>query len=213
MNKLLLILPLSCLLFFSCKKEEEEPEDTQPNNFFENLAFNSTNAYFSTDGSMSAPVDAEKAKEIAEKIDITFIYDYDYSQPGFFDPVARSEEYYWDNFHQPWLEVAVETRFYVTDLSKEQFDATKKDDALISKYFADNDFSLAPHSIFPEGSCIGGRQSGEGATVPLATGAVFGFENTSSGKKGLLYIRTDQPSAWPYVLMSPDTKVDIIRER
>ncbi len=56
---------------------------------FENVTFNSKTAFFSTDGSMTAPVDSVTAKTMAGKIDITFFYNYDYSEPGFIDPVTR----------------------------------------------------------------------------------------------------------------------------
>ena len=156
----LMIFLIFCVVFSACKKEELITDDTEIENntntnptaalVFEKLKFNNKIAYFSTDGSMSEPVDSNLAKNIVGKIDITFIYDYDYSEPGFFDPIARSKEWYWNTFHLPWLNDAVETQYYSTDLSKDQFEEAKSNQSKIGIYFSDNaSFVLAPHAIFP----------------------------------------------------------------
>lgn len=185
-----------------------------PAKVFENLSFTREKAYFSTDGSMSVPVDAEQAKTVAHSIDITYIYNHDYSEPGFMDPVARSKEWYWDDYRQPWLSVAKEVRYYVTDLKINHVNEAKADQSKIAEYFADGvRVHLAQHSIFEQGTCIGGRQSSEPESALLYKGYVFGFEHTATGKKGFLYIRKDQHVYWPYAVAPNDTKVDIVMER
>jgi len=185
-----------------------------PAKVFENLSFTPEKAYFSTDGSMSAPVDAAHAKSVAHKIDITYIYNHDYSEPGFMDPVARSKEWYWDDYRQPWLYVAKEVRYYATDLKINHVNDAKADQSKIAEYLADDQrVRLAPHGIFEQGTCIGGRQSFEPESALLYKGYVFGFEHTATGKKGLLYIRKDQHIYWPYSVAPNDTKVDIVMER
>ncbi|MEX0966632.1 MAG: hypothetical protein WD077_05305 [Bacteroidia bacterium] len=212
-NQLIAMLTMLCIvLFTSCKKEEDDTPTPAVSGVFLNLTFNTKNAYFSTDGSMSAPVDSGKAKTMTDKIDITFIFNYDYVEAGFFDPIARSQVWYWDDYYNPWLSTAVETRYYSTTLTKADFDAAQADKGKIATYFSDTSTVLAPHEIFPEGSCIGGRQTHSPESVILSRGQVFGFKNTSSGKRGLLYIRTDQYTGWPAPFSSTDTKVDIIRE-
>lgn len=115
------------LLFLSCEKNDETT--TTSSKIFEYLTFNTTNAYFSTDGSMTSPVDSNQAKTISDK-----------------------------------------------------------------------------------GSCIGGRQTDDPTSITLSEGQVFVFKNTASGKRGLLYIRTDQYTGWPLPVYNANTKVDIIRE-
>lgn len=210
---LLMLFSLSIVLISGCKKDDEEETPTvTPAKSFPNLTFNPASAYFSTNGTMTAPVDSNQAKTITSKIDITFIYNFDYFEPGFFDPIARSQVWYWDEYYQPWLSTAVETRYYTTSLTKADFDAAKNDQSKIATYFSLSGTALAPHGIFPTGSCIGGRQSGSPESVLLTEGAVFGFKNTSTGKRGLIYIRTDQSYGWPNAFVDVDTKVDIIRE-
>ena len=216
MKKYLFVFAVSSLLIVSCKKKdgaEPEPEPiSMPAKTFEKITFNPTAAYFSTDGSMTAAVDSTTAKTITGKIDITFLFDYSYTQPGFFDPVTRSKVWVWNDYYKKWLSTGVATQYYSTTLTKADFDAAKSDESKIASYFSAGTFILAPHSIFPTGSCIGGRQSSGPSSLLLAQGNVFGFKNTVSGKRGLLYIRTDQYSGWPAPITSPNTKVDIIRE-
>ncbi|MEA3497106.1 MAG: hypothetical protein U9R42_13850 [Bacteroidota bacterium] len=215
-----IFVTMLCISLLSCNKEDVEPNNNNNNNnnataalAFADLTFNTTNAYFSTNGSMTSPVDSNQAKTITDIIDITFIFNYDYTKPGFFDPVARSQEWYWDDYYSPWLSNAVETRYYTTNLTKAKFDDATADQSKIGAYFADtSSIVLAPHGLFPTGSCIGGRHTYSPSSATLSQGQVFGFKNTSSGKRGLLYIRTDQYSGWPIPISSFDTKVDLIRE-
>ena len=212
---ILTLLTISIVSITSCKKDDDStaptptPTTTASKSFL-NFTFNTTNAYFSTDGSMTAPVDESQAKTITSKVDITFIYNFDYFEPGFFDPKARSQNWGWDEYYKPWLSTAVETRYYSTTLTKADFDAAQTDQSKIATYFSNSSTVLAPHGIFPTGSCIGGRDSGPSST--LSQGQVFGFKNTTSGKRGLLYIRTDQSSGWPFPISNSNTNVDIIRE-
>jgi hypothetical protein len=206
-------LSMSSLLFTQCNKEDDN-EDTAPAavaaRSFEGLLFSATNAFFSTDGSMTVPVNQSLAQPMVENIDFTFIYSE--GQPGFFDPIARSQEWAWTDSQLPWLSEGVETRFYTTSLTKANFDAAKADQSRIAGFIAQSSSVLAPHSIYPTGSCIGGRQTT--GTVLLTRGKVFGFENVASGKQGLLFIRNDQiDPSWPNIGLSETTKVDIIIEK
>jgi hypothetical protein len=224
MKKILLLLPFLATLVFSCKKDDPEPdnkqtqeETTQPEAtaalVSEGLTFNQS-AYFATDGSMKAPVDSNTAKTIASKIDITFFFNYDYTEPGFLDPVTRSKEWYWDEYQTTWSAGSVETRLYSTKITESQFIAAKTDQAKIGTYFSDtSNVKLAPHSIFPKGSCIGGRQTTNPTSVDLGKGKVYGFQNIKSGKRGLIFIRNDQGTGWPMPFFDFNTKVDIIREQ
>ncbi len=212
-----MLLTTCVITLASCKKEkitenaaENAAETVIASKTFTNITFTTRNAYFSTNGTMTAPVDSNQAKTMTNKIDITFIYNYDYSEAGFFDPKARAQTYYWNGYYKPWLSTGVETKYYSTNLSKTDFDAAQKDQSKIATFFSQPTTIIAPHGIFPTGSCIGGRQTDDPTSLLLAQGAVFIFQNVSSGKKGLLYIRTDQPFGWPS--FSSDTKVDIIRE-
>ncbi len=217
MKKYFLILTmLTAILIISCSKNNEnnEPENNVTAAIsFEDITFDTTYAYFSTNGNMTAPVDSNQAKTKVNEIDITYIYNQTYAAPGFFDPIARSQHWAWDTYYLPWLNSAVETRYYSTGLTKTQFDEAKTDETKIADYFSDTStVILAPHAIFPEGSCIGGKLSNNPSSIVLIKGKVYGFINTGSGKRGFLYIRTDQPSGWPHPLIGFDTKVDIIRE-
>jgi hypothetical protein len=222
-KKLCTMLMAICIaLITSCSKDESNPTPaTTPTPVptvteslkFTNLTFNpTTKAYFSTNGSMTTPVDSVQAMSISSSIDITFIFNYDYTQPGFFDPVARSQTWYWMGYYNTTLSNAVETRYYTTTLTKTQFDAAAGDESNIATYFASPSMVLAPHAIFPTGSCIGGSTTSNPNSVILSMGVVYGFKNTVSGKRGLLYVRTDQESFWPTPMFNFDTKVDLIRE-
>lgn len=212
-KQLLMLLTTGVLALASCKKEkvnENESADVNGIKTFHNITFTPTQAYFSTNGTMSAPVDSTQAKSIVNKIDITFIYDADYTEAGFLDPKVRSQEYYWNDHYKPWLNAGVETKYYSTNLTKSDFDAAQQDPSKIAGFFSNSSTVLAPHAIFPAGSCIGGRQSNNPTSITLSPGQVFIFLNVSSSKRGLIYIRTDQAQGWPW--MSSSTKVDIIRE-
>ena len=211
---ILFSLSLSSLLFTQCNKEDDEDNAPAPvaARSFEGLLFSATNAFFSTDGSIEVPVNANMAQTMVENIDFTFIYTE--GQPGFFDPIARSQEWSWTDSQLPWLSEGVETRFYTTSLTKANFDAAKSDQSRIAGFMAQSTTVLAPHGIYPTGSCIGGRQSSSPASVLLTRGKVFGFENVASGKQGLLFIRNDQiDPSWPNIGLSETTKVDIIIEK
>lgn len=218
MKTKLLILATCCVVFNSCKKKtttadpEPDPGPTVAPYTFEGVTFNDKTAYFSSDGSMTTPVDSTAAKAISSKIDLSFFFNFDYTQPGFLEPVTRAKEWYWNEYKKTWLSNAVETRFYATALTKTDFDAAKADRSKIATYYAASTVTLAPHAIFPTGTCIGGRQTSSPTSVILQKGQVFIFKNTASGKRGLLYIRTDQYNAWPVPIQNTNTKVDIIRE-
>jgi hypothetical protein len=212
-----------CFVAYGCKKESEEtPTPAAPTptptpavtaaKSFTNLTFSPTMAYFSTNGTMTAPVDSNAAKVTATtaKIDITYFYNTDYSEPGFLDPVTRSQHWYWDNYYKSWLSSAVQTSYYSTDITKAEYDAAVSDQSKIATYFARTATVLAPHAIFPTGTCIGGRQTSSPTSVLLSAGAIFAFKNNASGKRGLIYINMSQGMAWPWG--NNVTKVDIIRE-
>ena len=211
----LMLIIISIFSITSCGKGDDSstptPTPTASISFL-NLTFNPTDAYFSSDGSMTAPVNSTVAKTITSKVDITFIFNIDESEPGFFDPIARSQEWYWDDYYQPWLSTGCETRYYKTSLTSADFKAAITDQSKIATYFSETSNILAQHPIYTTGSCIGGRQLGSSETVELSEGKVFGFKNTASGKRGLLYIRADQDSGWPIPVYNFNTKVDIIRE-
>ncbi len=210
-----IFIAVCAVLIISCKKDDAPAPTPTPiaAKSFINVTFNPTTAaYFSTNGTMTAPVDSNQAMTISNRIDITFIFDYSYTEPGFFDPKARSQVWYWNDYYKPWLSNAVETRFYSTTLTKTQFDEAKADETKIATDFSASSVVLAPHAIFPTGSCIGGRVSSGPTSLTLSQGQVYAFKNTVSGKRGLLYIRTDQYANWPIPISNTNTKVDIIRE-
>lgn len=216
MKNNIFVICILCISVFSCKKDSADEIQTTPTEpfIFEELTFNRTQAYFSTDGSMSGPIDSTQAKSSASKIDITFIYDFNYGEPGFLDPVTRSQEWYWNSYENPWLSTAQATSFYSTNLTKIEFDEAKIDQSKIATYLKDtSSVILVPHGVFPSGSCIGGRKTYDPQSITLKRGQVFGFKNTISSKKGLLYIRPNQITSWPESFFGFDTKVDIIKEK
>lgn len=216
---------MGALLLTNCKKEKDTlppntvtppvtpPASVTPARSFGELTFSRSNAYFSTDGSMTVPVDSATAKTITSKIDITFIYNYDYFLPGFMDPITRSQVWYWNDYYEPWFSNGVQTRYYKTSLTKTEFDAAKADQSKIGTYLADTNIAkLAPHSIYPTGTCIGGRISNNPTSETLNKMDVYGFKNTVSGKQGLIYISYGQYQGWPNPISNFDTKVEIIKE-
>ncbi|HOY29165.1 MAG TPA: hypothetical protein PLR96_09335 [Flavobacteriales bacterium] len=187
------------------------PPPTASSISFMAVTFTSSNAYFSTTSGMTQPVNASTAQGLAEEIDITLIYDGDYGEVGFFAPLTRSREWYWDQFQQPWLSAADSTTIYVTTLTPAQFTAAQSNSTLIGTYFADASVVyLAPHGIFPTGTCVGGRVSSSPQSAQVAEGTVVGFKNNVTGKRGLIHVRSDQDQLWE--ILTSQTKVDIIRE-
>lgn len=213
------VICIALTTVFSCKKKSSTP-DPSPTQVatptaaksFVNLSFSPTLAYFSTNGTMTTPVDSVQAKlsTMTNKIDITYIYNNDYSKPGFIDPNTRSQHWYWDEYYLSWLSAGVQTNYYSTTLTKSDFDAAKSDESKIGTCFSSSSTVLVPHAIFPTGTCIGGRQSSSPTSVLLSANAVFAFKNTSSGKRGLIWIHSSQGTGWPWG--NNVTKVDIIRE-
>lgn len=208
-TKFVLLLLFAMVTFISCNSpEDEDVNTTTAAKTFSDIVFSKTNAYFSTTGTSTLPMDSNAAKLTVSSIDLTYING-DYSEAGFFDPIARSQEWYWDDYYAPWLSTAKEVRYYYgSTVNLQDFNAAKADQTLIDGFIAE--MTIAPHAIFPEGSCIGGRQSSSPTSYLLAEGYVYGFKITPTGKSGMIYVRTDQEAAWPY--WNSETKVDIIVE-
>lgn len=180
---------LALFVMVSCSKDAVD-DTNNPNQpvaakKFEGIVFSKNNAYFSTDGSMTIPVDSNTAKAFSSKIDITYTYDSDYWAAGFLEPVTRSKMWYWDNFYASWLSNATETKFYSTKLNKTQFDQAALDQKKIGTFFSDTSVKVTPHFIFPEASCLGGRS----AVAEISNGTVWGFKNVVSGKRGFIHIK------------------------
>jgi hypothetical protein len=225
MKKLLLCFAIGSVLITSCKKKEDDDDDNGGGSSathvaalsFDNIIFNQENAFFSTDGSMTAPVDSNTAKTISSKIDFTYIVNWDVTEEGFMDPKARSQHWYWDDYYSAWLSNSVETEIYSTALTTADYDAAKSDQSKIGECFSKSTTVLVPHYIFGEGTCIGGRQCSDPNTgensIMLSHDKVFAFKNVASGKRGLFYFPTGQVQAWPEPFLSDDTKVNIIREK
>lgn len=203
-------------MLFACKKEEQPAPEPAPVPIpclsYTALQFNKVNAYFVTGDTLKTPVDSTTAKKLAAKIDITFFFDSVYTEPGFMDPLARSKDWTWNDYKTSWLKEAKETRFYSTVLTKSDFDATRADTSRLSAIFASASTKPAPHAIYPTGACIGGRSSTNPASLKILKEKVFAFRSMAGNKRGLLYIRTDQPAGWPLPVLGTTTKVDIVRE-
>jgi hypothetical protein len=174
----------------------------------------STNDPFFTRPMMLSELDSTQLSHV----DILYIWDYGYDQPGFMDPATAAQVWYWntDVYYFPRLAYSQKTIYYVTNLSEAQFDSAKANPALIDTFFTKRGFEEAPHAIFPNGSCIGGRPSGPPG-VPsksdLKRRQVYGIKNAKTGKRGLLHIRADQRSDWPIPSIDFKTLTDIITEK
>lgn len=193
--------------------------------FWDNMVFGrfsyggTNNPYFSTiDPTVTGTLNEASAQAISDKIDLVYIYNTGYDQPGFMDPVTISQHWYWDDYYTPWLSNAYSTKFYMTRLTRAEYDSAKSDGLKLSGYFNNSaKVYLAPHTVFPPGSCIGGRSFCVGAadcnvnSIKLLMGKVYGF--VSNNKKGLIYIRTDQSAGWPVPLLNFNTRVDIVKEK
>lgn len=176
------------------------------------FAFNMDKLYFATDGSMDVPITKREAQisEHLEKIDLTFIYENSWSDPGFMDPIARSKSYYgWEHYYEPWLDGSIETVFYSKEFSANQFELAKQDQSKIDEYFNLTEMKPTESYISPDGCYIGSRRS----KTTLKKDKAYGFENKVSGKRGLIYISKNQGYSWPNAIETTDTNVEIIREQ
>jgi len=203
-----MLIILCIVLISGCKKDDDSSTTTPtptPAKSYLNLTFSPTNAYFATDGSMTSPVDSNQAKLVSNKIDITYIDDNVENKPIFYDPKKRSQLSSASWYYLSWTSNAVETRYYKTALTKADFEAATTDQSKIATYFSYTTTVLAGSDN--PGICIG--TPGE---ISLSEGQVWGFINTASGKRGLIYMRTDQSQGWPIPFYNFNTKVDIIRE-
>ncbi|MGZ5282745.1 MAG: hypothetical protein ACXWEY_10765 [Bacteroidia bacterium] len=208
-----IVFPALLLLFVSlqsCNKGEDPNSETPstPAKSYDKLKFTFDNQFFSTE-SGTVPLDSVAAQQVASTIDFTFIYNTDYMSKGIMDPVTRSKDYYWDDYRRPWLSAAKETRLYDTKLTKSDFDAAKNDQSKIGAHFKDSTMViLAPHGIFPSGTCIGGRISSSPQSLSFRKDHVYGFKILSTGKMGFVYVHKDQPSDF-----SATTYMDLIKEK
>jgi hypothetical protein len=192
------------------------PKDTVQAYYFENLVFGSLkygadNQYFSTtDSFFDGPKNrwALDSSRLAH-VDILYMFDNNYTAPGFMDPHNAGQEWYWNDqyYYYPWLVNNNQTEFYNTNISKGDFDNVRKDSTLFEVFFTNGTTEIAPHAIFPAGTIIGGRQGS------LKKGRVYGFKTLKDNKMGFIYIRTDQDYGWPEPITNFNTKVDIVKQR
>ena len=226
MKPQLTLLPvLFVFIICSCSKPSDPVPVVTSNTIswdglvFGRYTYGHDNSYFSTiDTSFRTPLNASQAQPKADKIDLVYIYNSGYSAPGFMDPYTLTQHWYWDEYYTPWLTNAYHTKFYMTKLSKLQYDSAKADGSKFQVYFSDTTkVYVAPHRIFPIGTCIGGRGFCAGVAdcaindISLVRGKVYGF--ISNNKKGFIYVRTDQNPGWPTNIINADTKVDIVKEK
>lgn len=179
--------------------------------YFE-LIFTTENKYFSTNGTMNAPVNASTAQNsnLVPIIDITYGWEYIDQEPGFMDPITRSQLISgWTEYHEPWLSGAVQTQFYAPSISIAQFEAAIEDQSLIEVYFNDLGLELTQCNNIPNGSFVGDNFS----ETDIDRFRAYGFMNVESGKKGFIYIHGNQDNGWPLPILSLDTRVEIIREQ
>lgn len=214
-STVILSLLASMVLSIGCKKDEAPPEAPPPTPAvgYDSVVFSLERAYFATDGSMWQPVDSFAAKMVSRKIDLTFIFDADsVNEPGFLAPVIRAQRWAWSHHFKPWLADAVAMSFYTTNLTAADFQAARGDEELIAKYFESPTVRVSMHAVYPRASCIGGRPSENPPPARVAPGKVFAFKHSATQKRGLLYVRTDQDSAWTDTLGMVNARVNIIRE-
>jgi hypothetical protein len=209
----------------ACKKSNSSTDNAKAS-VFTNFTFDAYDygaaQYFSTfDTSFKHPLaQSSMTPQQIKNIDLVYIYNSDEWQPGFIDPITASQHNYWDDYYSPWLDSSVQTNFYITTLSPDNFTQAKSNPALIASYFGDSTkMRLAPNGVFPLGTCIGGRQvAGNndpvfGIDTHLQLDEVFGFKNVKSGKRGLIHISAQQEKDWPVPVMDHNTTVDIIKEK
>lgn len=207
----LLALLLGCI---SCKKNDNSRRvavNVHDSLVFEALSGIEDHICFSTfDASFTQPLDRYKITPDQHKnVDILFFYDWEYGNPGFLDPYTSAQSWHWDNqyYYYHWMAGASQTLFYKTNFTEKEFVKAKSEGSLIDNYF--KNVSIAPHGVFPEGTCIGGRSYNE-----LKKGQVWGLKNVRSGKRSLMFIRFDQDLGWPKTpVYRFATKVDIISEK
>jgi hypothetical protein len=214
MKTKILTLALLIITVAGCKKKDNNDDNggspsVKAAKSFSNVSFDNSKMFFSTLGTSGTTLDSNQAKAVASTIDITYTWDAGYDAPGFLDPVTRSSDlYYWsDQFQTPFTSVSHQVIWYETsyiDYQDGSFTSALGDQSKITQLLADSSkVSVTTHTIWPAGSCVGGRNS----TTGFSEYVIFGFKRVSDGKKGLVEIVST-----PIPGLNSTTKVNIAVE-
>jgi hypothetical protein len=240
MKKILPILFLLPLLFSCSKNPTINPTsmgiDTSKFYLWEGLEFTASDEYpfvdtafihvsprkyFSTiDTSFkSTKAFSEMSASQLANVDLVYVYEYSGGMPGFLDPVSASTEhvthdaYNTDYWYFPELANSKQTIFYQIGLNRGDMDSIMLHPELFDQYWNNGDagfMTMAESSgTFPQGAIVGAKFG----YVSLAKRLMIAFKNVTSGKRGLMYIRTDQAYGWPDYIISDHTRVDILKEK
>ena len=212
MRTKILLIALLIVAIIGCKKEDTTTTTTATTaaKSFSNVTFDSDKMFFSTSGSSNTVLDSNQAKSVAATIDITYTWDGAYDAAGFLDPITRSSSaYYWSSqFQTSWTSVSKQVIWYKTTLLNYvdgSFTAAKNDQSKIGQYFADSTkVSITTHSVWPTGTCVGGRNS----TTGFGGVQIFGFKRVADGKRGLVELVSTPTSG-----LNSKTVVNIIIEK
>jgi hypothetical protein len=239
MNK---ILSISIFLFilFSCTKNPDtivtRPVDTSKFYLWKGLEFTASDEYPSEDTTYThtyprkyfSTIDTSfkstkgfpemSASQLAN-VDLVYVYEYVGGMPGFLDPVSASTKrifpgaYNTDYWYFPELVNSKQTIFYQIGLNRGDMDSIILHPELLDQYWNDGDAGFMTitdgHGVFPPGGIVGARFG----SASLAKTLMIAFKNVASGKRGLMYIRDDQPYGWPANIINDHTRVDILKEK
>ena len=173
--------------------------------YLENIQFSPYKLFFSTNGQWTKATDSTLAIPKVSQIDFVFLFNFSESSCCLIDPITRSQlptSY----SQRTWLSTAIKTKFYSTNLTVAQFEATKSDQSKIGQYFANTNLvQLASAGSFPEGTAYGNLQDDSQSII---ADKIIGFQNVISGKRGLIWV-ISAPNYSPNVYLD----VEIVKEK
>jgi hypothetical protein len=159
-------------------KKKAGPPPVQKPREITGVTFTNTNAFFVTkDG--TAPLDASGGDARKNEIDLTYLYSTSFNTHSFIDPNHRSSTEY-DGFGAPAtipFDCPTVTNFFTLN-GNPSYDVLKD---------ASQD-TLA--TIVDAGTPSSFTGNPPGKRIQIASGQVFGFKNTTTGKYGIIWVKS-----------------------
>lgn len=209
------LTPFLLLLSVSaCKKKDSlPPADVYYSGaitFSEDEVFGQGQVYSSFDTSFHGPrYYQELTPAQLRNVDIIYFFDRDFCETYCFVTswVVSTPLSEYQIFYNPSLDSSVQTIYYNTLYTADDFKAARTVPGKIAEMFADT----VKVAIYPG---YWGPGTSYGTHWPyIQSSFVVGFQDGPGGKRGFMLISPDQESGWPVAFNDTNTSVEIVREK